>query len=124
MVCVNFDSGMRSSVIRFAGFAVITGDIVFDHVYFGVPRDQARQNWQTTIDQNAALNPAVVIPGHEALARRAILVDYLLGAVSAAIGRDTAGVEDAQRLADIGVDSLATIGLTSRISYELGVADR
>jgi glyoxylase-like metal-dependent hydrolase (beta-lactamase superfamily II) len=45
--------------------AVVTGDIVFDHVYFGVPRDQARQNWQTTIDQIAALKPAIVIPGHE-----------------------------------------------------------
>jgi glyoxylase-like metal-dependent hydrolase (beta-lactamase superfamily II) len=45
--------------------AVVTGDIVFDHVYFGVPRDQARQNWQKTIDQIAALNPAVVVPGHE-----------------------------------------------------------
>ena len=45
--------------------AVVTGDIVFDHVYFGVPRDQARQNWQKTIDQIAALNPAIVIPGHE-----------------------------------------------------------
>jgi hypothetical protein len=54
VVCVNFDSGIRSSVIRFARFAVITGDIVFDYVYFGVPRDQARQNWQTTIDQIAA----------------------------------------------------------------------
>jgi glyoxylase-like metal-dependent hydrolase (beta-lactamase superfamily II) len=45
--------------------AVITGDIVFDHVYFGVPRDEARQNWQKTIDQIAALKPAIVIPGHE-----------------------------------------------------------
>jgi glyoxylase-like metal-dependent hydrolase (beta-lactamase superfamily II) len=45
--------------------AVVTGDIVFDHVYFGVPRDQARENWQKTIDQIAALKPAVVIPGHE-----------------------------------------------------------
>lgn len=45
--------------------AVITGDIVFDHVYFGVPRDQARENWQKTIDQIAALKPAIVIPGHE-----------------------------------------------------------
>jgi glyoxylase-like metal-dependent hydrolase (beta-lactamase superfamily II) len=45
--------------------AVITGDIVFDRVYFGVPRDQARQNWQKTIDQIAALSPAIVIPGHE-----------------------------------------------------------
>jgi glyoxylase-like metal-dependent hydrolase (beta-lactamase superfamily II) len=45
--------------------AVITGDIVFDHVYFGVPRDAARENWLKTIDQITALNPAVVIPGHE-----------------------------------------------------------
>ena len=45
--------------------AVITGDIVFDRAYFGVPRNEARQNWLTTIDQIAALKPAVVIPGHE-----------------------------------------------------------
>jgi glyoxylase-like metal-dependent hydrolase (beta-lactamase superfamily II) len=45
--------------------AVITGDIVFDHAYFGVPRDAARQNWLTTIERIAALKPAVVIPGHE-----------------------------------------------------------
>jgi len=45
--------------------AVVTGDIVFDHVYFGVPRDAARQNWLRTIDQIAALKPSVVIPGHE-----------------------------------------------------------
>jgi len=45
--------------------AVITGDIVFDHVYFGVPRDAARENWLKTIAQIVALKPAVVIPGHE-----------------------------------------------------------
>jgi glyoxylase-like metal-dependent hydrolase (beta-lactamase superfamily II) len=45
--------------------AVITGDIVFDHVYFGVPRDPARENWAKTIDQIMALKPEVVIPGHE-----------------------------------------------------------
>ena len=45
--------------------AVITGDIVFDHAYFGVPRDAARQNWLKTIEQITALNPAVVVPGHE-----------------------------------------------------------
>ena len=45
--------------------AVITGDIVFDHAYFGVPRTGARENWLKTIDQIAALKPAVVIPGHE-----------------------------------------------------------
>jgi glyoxylase-like metal-dependent hydrolase (beta-lactamase superfamily II) len=45
--------------------AVVTGDIVFDRVYFGVPRDAARENWLKTITQITALNPAVVIPGHE-----------------------------------------------------------
>jgi glyoxylase-like metal-dependent hydrolase (beta-lactamase superfamily II) len=45
--------------------AVITGDIVFDHVYFGVPRDAARENWLKTIEQISALKPAVVVPGHE-----------------------------------------------------------
>jgi len=45
--------------------AVVTGDIVFDHVYFGVPRDKARENWSKTIDQIMALAPAIVVPGHE-----------------------------------------------------------
>jgi glyoxylase-like metal-dependent hydrolase (beta-lactamase superfamily II) len=45
--------------------AVVTGDIVFDHVYFGVPRPDARANWQKTVEQIAALNPAIVVPGHE-----------------------------------------------------------
>jgi glyoxylase-like metal-dependent hydrolase (beta-lactamase superfamily II) len=45
--------------------AVVTGDIVFDHVYFGVPRDAARENWQKTIEQITALKPSIVIPGHE-----------------------------------------------------------
>jgi glyoxylase-like metal-dependent hydrolase (beta-lactamase superfamily II) len=45
--------------------AVITGDIVFDHVYFGVPRDKAREDWSKTIDQILALKPEIVIPGHE-----------------------------------------------------------
>ena len=45
--------------------AVVTGDVVFDHVYFGVPRVPARENWLKTIDQIAALKPAIVIPGHE-----------------------------------------------------------
>jgi glyoxylase-like metal-dependent hydrolase (beta-lactamase superfamily II) len=45
--------------------AVITGDIVFDQVYFGVPRDMARENWRMTIAQIEALHPSIVIPGHE-----------------------------------------------------------
>jgi glyoxylase-like metal-dependent hydrolase (beta-lactamase superfamily II) len=45
--------------------AVVTGDIVFDQVYFGVPREAARENWLKTVAQIAALNPATVIPGHE-----------------------------------------------------------
>jgi glyoxylase-like metal-dependent hydrolase (beta-lactamase superfamily II) len=45
--------------------AVVTGDVVFDHVYFGVPRDAARENWLKTIEQVTALQPAIVIPGHQ-----------------------------------------------------------
>ena len=47
--------------------AVVTGDIVFDRAYFGVPRDAARANWLKTIEQITALKPAVIIPGHEGL---------------------------------------------------------
>ena len=45
--------------------AVVTGDVVFDHVYFGVPRDAARENWMKTIAQITALQPVIVIPGHQ-----------------------------------------------------------
>jgi glyoxylase-like metal-dependent hydrolase (beta-lactamase superfamily II) len=45
--------------------AVVTGDIVFDRVYFGVPRDAARENWLKTIAQIEALQPAIVVPGHQ-----------------------------------------------------------
>jgi glyoxylase-like metal-dependent hydrolase (beta-lactamase superfamily II) len=45
--------------------AVVTGDIMFDHVYFGVPRDKAREDWLKTTEQIVALNPAIVVPGHE-----------------------------------------------------------
>lgn len=45
--------------------AVVAGDIVFDQVYFGVPRAAARESWLKTIDQIAALKPEIVIPGHE-----------------------------------------------------------
>ena len=47
--------------------AAITGDIVFDHVYFGVPRDKAREDWSKTIDQLLALKPEIIVPGHEGL---------------------------------------------------------
>src|SRR6202167_6269665 len=45
--------------------AVVAGDTVFDHVYFGVPKDKAREDWMKTLDQIAALNPAILVPGHE-----------------------------------------------------------
>ena len=45
--------------------AVVTGDIVFDHAYFGVQRDKARVDWLATIDQILALDPQIVVPGHE-----------------------------------------------------------
>jgi glyoxylase-like metal-dependent hydrolase (beta-lactamase superfamily II) len=45
--------------------AVVAGDTVFDQVYFGVPKDKAREEWMKTLDQIAALKPAILIPGHE-----------------------------------------------------------
>jgi glyoxylase-like metal-dependent hydrolase (beta-lactamase superfamily II) len=45
--------------------AVIAGDTVFDHVYFGVPRDKAREDWMKTLDQITALQPAIVVAGHQ-----------------------------------------------------------
>jgi glyoxylase-like metal-dependent hydrolase (beta-lactamase superfamily II) len=45
--------------------AVVAGDTVFDHVYFGVPKDKAREEWMKTLDQTSALRPAIVVPGHE-----------------------------------------------------------
>jgi glyoxylase-like metal-dependent hydrolase (beta-lactamase superfamily II) len=44
---------------------VVAGDTVFDHVYFGVPKDKGREDWMKTLDQITALNPRVIVPGHE-----------------------------------------------------------
>jgi glyoxylase-like metal-dependent hydrolase (beta-lactamase superfamily II) len=45
--------------------AVVTGDIVFDHAYFGVQRDKGRADWNATLDQILALKPEIIVPGHE-----------------------------------------------------------
>lgn len=45
--------------------AVVAGDTVFDHVYFGVPKDKARADWMKTLDEIAALRPTMIVPGHE-----------------------------------------------------------
>ena len=45
--------------------AVVAGDTVFDRVYFGVPKDKAREDWMKTLDRISALKPAILIPGHE-----------------------------------------------------------
>jgi glyoxylase-like metal-dependent hydrolase (beta-lactamase superfamily II) len=45
--------------------AVVAGDTVFDRVYFGVPKGKDRDDWMKTLDQISALQPAILIPGHE-----------------------------------------------------------
>jgi glyoxylase-like metal-dependent hydrolase (beta-lactamase superfamily II) len=45
--------------------AVVTGDIVFDHAYFGVTKDKNREEWLKSVDRILALNPKVIVPGHE-----------------------------------------------------------
>jgi glyoxylase-like metal-dependent hydrolase (beta-lactamase superfamily II) len=58
--------GPGNSFVYFPSLqAVVAGDTVFDHVYFGVPRDKAREDWMKTLAQIAALKPAILIPGHE-----------------------------------------------------------
>lgn len=45
--------------------ALVAGDTVFDRVYFGVPKDKAREAWMKTLEQISALQPAILVPGHE-----------------------------------------------------------
>jgi glyoxylase-like metal-dependent hydrolase (beta-lactamase superfamily II) len=45
--------------------AVVTGDIVFDRVYFGVQKDRNREEWLKSLDQILALKPEIIVPGHE-----------------------------------------------------------
>lgn len=45
--------------------AVVTGDIVFDHAYFGVQKDKAREDWNRSVEQILALKPEIIVPGHE-----------------------------------------------------------
>lgn len=63
---VRGSDGPGNSFVYIASLkAVVTGDIVFDHVYFGVPRGDAREEWSKTIDQITALDPAILVPGHQ-----------------------------------------------------------
>jgi glyoxylase-like metal-dependent hydrolase (beta-lactamase superfamily II) len=58
--------GAGNSFVFFTSLkAVVTGDIVFDRVYFGVPRDKARDDWSKTIDLMMALKPEIIVAGHE-----------------------------------------------------------
>jgi glyoxylase-like metal-dependent hydrolase (beta-lactamase superfamily II) len=63
---VQGDDGPGNSFVYIPSLkAVVTGDCVFDHVYFGVPKDPARENWLKTIDQITALHPEIIVPGHQ-----------------------------------------------------------
>ncbi len=63
---VQGDDGPGNSFVYIPSLkTVVTGDIVFDHVYFGVPRGKAREDWSKTIDQITALQPVIIVPGHE-----------------------------------------------------------
>ena len=78
--------------------AVITGDIVFDRVYFGVPRDAARQNWLKTVEQIAALKPADRHPRARrprSHARHAL--DRVHEEVHRRLGRERRTLEDRRR---------------------------
>jgi len=44
---------------------VVGGDIIFSGVHFGVPSGDNRALWLKSLDQIAALQPAVIVPGHQ-----------------------------------------------------------
>lgn len=44
---------------------VVGGDIIFSGVHFGVPSGDNRALWIKSLDQIAALQPAVIVPGHQ-----------------------------------------------------------
>jgi len=44
---------------------VVGGDIIFSGVHFGVPAGDNRALWIKSLDQIVALNPAVIVPGHQ-----------------------------------------------------------
>lgn len=44
---------------------VLGGDILFSGVHFGVPSGANRAAWLESLDKIAALNPSVVVPGHQ-----------------------------------------------------------
>ena len=63
---VQGDDGPGNSFVYIPSLkAVVTGDCVFDRVYFGVPRGDARDKWLQTIEQITALHPETIIPGHQ-----------------------------------------------------------
>jgi len=63
---VQGDDGPGNTFIHIPSLnTVVTGDCVFDHVYFGVPRGDARDKWLQTIEQITALHPQTIIPGHQ-----------------------------------------------------------
>jgi glyoxylase-like metal-dependent hydrolase (beta-lactamase superfamily II) len=56
--------GPGNSFVRIPSLnAVVAGDIVFNQAHFGQPADPAP--WIATLDQIAALNPAILVAGHQ-----------------------------------------------------------
>src|SRR5262249_22945418 len=100
---------------------VIAGDIVYDGVHLWTAETNAadRKAWVKTLDEIAALKPAVVIAGHQkpektgAPANLAFCKDYLAAFDQAVTTTKTS--EDAQKAvkakyADLGLDMILKIG--------------
>ena len=47
---------------------IVAGDVVYNqcHIYVGDTTPESRKNWIAALDRLAALNPAMVVAGHEA----------------------------------------------------------
>lgn len=100
---------------------VIAGDIVYDGVHLWTAETNAadRKAWVKTLDEISALQPTVVVPGHQkpektgAPANLAFCKDYLTAYDQAVAGAKTA--EDVQKTvkakyADLGLEMVLEIG--------------
>ena len=74
---------------------MVAGDILFSGVHFGVPTGDSRALWLKTLDQIAALKPAVLIPGHQ-----------VAGAKNGATAgeRSGGGVQDSREVAGVALN--------------------
>lgn len=98
---------------------VLAGDIVFSGVHFGVPAAGPRAEWIKTLDRIAALDPVIVVPGHQLagapnnVSAIAFMKQYMQdwdAAVAASTSADELVTRMKQQYPRLGMEQLLTGG--------------